>query len=89
MIKFDFCLWWRPATKHQARLCDQIPYLSAAGVVGDTPSCLYDYCEKAEDPSTVDTPDSGHWELPFAKDSLGETVIHLDKARTHTFPCGF
>lgn len=41
----------------------------------------YDYQEQAEVTSSVSTPtqSSSYWDNPFASDSLGETVIHLDK----------
>jgi hypothetical protein len=41
----------------------------------------FDFAERAQNSSNVETPDPEPWEIPFAKDSLGETVIHLDKAR--------
>ena len=35
--------------------------------------------EYAHSSSVSTTPDSNHYESPFAQDSLGDTVIHLDK----------
>ncbi|XP_060554771.1 pericentriolar material 1 protein-like isoform X2 [Ruditapes philippinarum] len=39
----------------------------------------YDYQEPAEIDSSVSTPSNSFWDNPFNSDSLGETVIHLDK----------
>ncbi|KAL3878634.1 hypothetical protein ACJMK2_030966 [Sinanodonta woodiana] len=39
----------------------------------------YDYQEEAEITSSVSTPSTAYWESPFAHESLGETVINLDK----------
>lgn len=39
----------------------------------------YDYQEQAEVTSSVSTPSNSYLDNPFADDSLGETVIHLDK----------
>ncbi|XP_053399542.1 pericentriolar material 1 protein-like isoform X2 [Mercenaria mercenaria] len=39
----------------------------------------YDYQEQAEVTSSVSTPSNSFWDNPFASDSLGETVINLDK----------
>ncbi|XP_064636213.1 pericentriolar material 1 protein-like isoform X3 [Lineus longissimus] len=41
----------------------------------------YDYIENVNSVSSLSTPTSTTgWENPFAQDSLGDTVIHLDKA---------
>ncbi|KAK3606346.1 hypothetical protein CHS0354_041982 [Potamilus streckersoni] len=39
----------------------------------------YDYQEEAEITSSISTPSTAYWESPFAHESLGETVINLDK----------
>ncbi|XP_074651990.1 pericentriolar material 1 protein-like isoform X3 [Tubulanus polymorphus] len=42
---------------------------------------FYDYTEKVESISTMSTPTStSAWDNPFAQETLGNTVIHLDKA---------
>uniref|UniRef100_K1R4A2 Pericentriolar material 1 protein n=1 Tax=Magallana gigas TaxID=29159 RepID=K1R4A2_MAGGI len=40
----------------------------------------FDYEENADNDSSLSTPSNSYWDSPFAQDSLGETVIHLDKA---------
>ncbi|XP_055958711.1 pericentriolar material 1 protein isoform X2 [Patella vulgata] len=40
----------------------------------------YDYTEQVENTSSLSTPSTGLIESPFANESLGDTVIHLDKA---------
>lgn len=39
----------------------------------------FDYEENADNDSSLSTPSNSYWDSPFAQDSLGETVIHLDK----------
>ena len=39
----------------------------------------FDYQEVPEISSSISTPSNSYWDSPFAQDSLGETVIHLDK----------
>ncbi|XP_056010025.1 pericentriolar material 1 protein-like isoform X3 [Ostrea edulis] len=40
----------------------------------------FDYEENADNDSSLSTPSNSYWDSPFAQDSLGDTVIHLDKA---------
>ncbi|XP_071088447.1 pericentriolar material 1 protein-like isoform X2 [Haliotis cracherodii] len=40
----------------------------------------FDYAEKVENTSSLSTPSTSLWDSPFAQDSLGDTVIHFDKA---------
>ena len=43
---------------------------------------VFDYTEPADDTSSMSTPNSNsYWDHPFLKDSLGDTVIHLDQVR--------
>ena len=42
---------------------------------------VFDYTEPAEDTSSMSTPNS-YWDHPFLKDSLGDTVIHLDQVES-------
>ena len=40
----------------------------------------FDYAENVDTTSSLSTPNSSaYWDNPFAKESLGDTVIHLDK----------
>ncbi|KAH3829898.1 pericentriolar material 1 protein-like isoform X2 [Dreissena polymorpha] len=39
----------------------------------------FDYQEPADEDSSVSTPSNSYWDSPFNQDSLGETVVHLDK----------
>jgi hypothetical protein len=39
----------------------------------------FDYEENADNDSSLSTPSNSYWDSPFAQDSLGDTVIHLDK----------
>ena len=52
---------------------------------GSVQSDRFDYAENVETTSSMSTPTSGpgaHWgDNPFAQDSLGDTVIHLDQVR--------
>ena len=41
----------------------------------------FDYAEMAVTTSSMSTPTNDNGESPFSRDSLGETVIHLDKVR--------
>ena len=52
-------------------------------VSGSVKSDRFDYVEPVDTTSSMSTPtSSNYWDNdPFAKDSLGDTVIHLDKVR--------
>ena len=41
----------------------------------------FDYAEMAATTSSLSTPTNDNGESPFSRDSLGDTVIHLDKVR--------
>ena len=41
----------------------------------------FDYAEMAVTTSSMSTPTNDNGESPFSRDSLGDTVIHLDKVR--------
>ena len=41
----------------------------------------FDYAEMAITTSSMSTPTNDNGESPFSRDSLGDTVIHLDKVR--------
>lgn len=57
-----------PLTKH------------VAACTGSLNNEQFDYAENADNESPLSTPSNSYWESPFAQDSLGDTVIHLDKA---------
>lgn len=77
----------------QARLYAQNPNLAPkAGVGEEAPSMgskgmdSFDYAEAVDTTSSMSTPNSSnYWDSPFAKDSLGDTVIHLDKVFKSSF----
>ena len=53
---------------------------SSSQVAGSIRSDRFDYMENVETTSSLSTPPStGYWESPFNQESLGDTVIHLDK----------
>ena len=42
----------------------------------------FDYEENADNDSSLSTPSNSYWDSPFNQDSLGDTVIHLDKVKS-------
>lgn len=48
---------------------------------GSLKNSKFDYTEAAVSTSSVSTPTNEVGESPFSRDSLGDTVIHLDKVR--------
>jgi len=60
--------------------------VSADGWRPSPHGCRFDYLENVEMTSSQSTPStsSSHLESPFARESLGDTVIHMDKV-SHWF----
>ena len=46
----------------------------------------FDYEENADNDSSLSTPSNSYWDSPFNLDSLGDTVIHLDKVQSLPLP---
>ncbi|XP_041358964.1 pericentriolar material 1 protein-like isoform X2 [Gigantopelta aegis] len=54
--------------------------LSELQATGALHNDQFDYVELADNTSSLSTPSTSLWDSPFAQDSLGDTVIHFDKA---------